>query len=402
MYKQIQKISIFLFILINIFGCGGESRPTERLINDCILVEVERGAVFHATVKDANGIVARDYNNSNVYIFDTLPTYPLSVSNGIIYLDNNLSKRVLLDINMSSYTNTITPITTILAESNTTKKAFLEGELFSNFGLSKEQLYSIPSRVQNTNMAILTNFLYKKAKETNSTLSELYNFDNHDELKVQFDSFKQTIESNPNLMVNGLIDSLKLENYLYDLNNSLFTKAPDESVLETKNYLTTDNILDIWMLKIPLKNENFSNLYIGIKIIKHENDGSNDIGEFVYSGVNISNGVLSNPIRIDVYGVGDSGSGGTWYDSKYNDGGILEKSFSLSNDGLLSINLGYGMTQQTMVSEISFKQPTTYEIYISASQNIFQKSSSTILNTLTTKKYSFTGFEGMSGEIIVK
>lgn len=397
--EQYYLKSFLIIPLIFLFaGCGDAVRPNENLVTDSIFVEVERGAVLYATVKDVNGVVAKDYNNSNIYLFDTLPTYPLVASGGVIKIANDTNKTVLLDINMSSYTNNITPITTILTESNRTKRAFLEEKLMGDFTLTKEELYSIPSKKENTNLAVLTNHLYKKAKENNTTLENIYNYTNNTTLKSEFDSFKAAIQNNSTLMVNGAIDSLKLENYLYEQNSSLFTKLQDVAKIAKKEFLTTNNIEDIWKISFPIKNQNFSNIKIGVKIIKYETDGTPDIGEFVYSGVDITNGTISNPTRLDVYGKGDSDSGATWYD-KLSDT-ILQNGFELQN-GVLTLNIGNAMKQQRFVSENTFKVATTYDITITSSENIFLYGFPMSLN-LIYNQYKFEAKEGMSGEIVIK
>ncbi|KIM03623.1 MAG: hypothetical protein KN64_11545 [Sulfurovum sp. AS07-7] len=399
MTKYIGKTFLIAPIVLLFSSCGNESRPNDTLLTNDVFVEVERGAVLNATVKDANGLLAKDYNNSNIYKFDTLPKYPLVVTGGIIKIDGDRNKSVLLDVKMSSYTNNITPITTILAESDMTKRASLEARLISDFGITKEELYSIPSKVKNSNLAILTNLLYVKAKQNHTSLENIFNYNISDSsLKNDFENLKSRVETNSSLMNDGRIDSLKLENYFYEQNSSLFTKMQDLAQLPKKEFLSSDNIEDIWKVGFDIKNQNFSDIKIGVKIIKHENDGSDDIGEFVYSGMDIVNGHISNPKRLEVYGKGDTENGSAWYDKSTDT--ILQNVFKVE-DGKLLLNLGYAMKQQKFVSENTFKATSTYDIYITSSSNIFLYSFPITLN-LIYNQYKFEAKEGMSGEIIIK
>jgi len=399
MTKYIGKTFLIAPLILLFSGCGNESRPNDTLLTNSIFVEVERGAVLNATVKDANGVVAKDYNNSNIYKFDTLPKYPLVVTGGIIKIDGDTSKTVLLDIKMSSYTNNITPITTILTESDIAKRASLEEKLMSDFGITKVELYGIPSKVKNSNLAILTNLLYIKAKANNTSLENIFNYNTDNTLlKNDFNSFKLQVKNNSSLMNNGIINSFKLENYFYEQDSSLFTKIQDVAQLPRKEFLSSDNIEDIWKVGFNIKNQNFSDIKIGVKIIKHENDGTDDIGEFVYSGMDIVNGSVSNPKRLEVYGKGDADNGSAWYDKSTDT--ILQNVFKVE-DGKLLLNLGYAMKQQKFVSENTFKATSTYDIYITSSSNIFLYSFPMTLN-LIYNQYKFEAKEGMSGEIVIK
>jgi hypothetical protein len=120
----------------------------------------------------------------------------------------------------------------------------------------------------------------------------------------------------------------------------------------------------------------------------------------VYSGLSIVDGVLSNPTRIDVYGVGRSGTGGTFFDSQYNTGAILENAITLNGNDL-SLNIGYIMKQQTLVDASSFKVVTTYDITLISSQAIFQYSIDKSLN-LIKGRYNFTNKKGISGVLQIK
>ena len=401
---------IFFCLTFIMSACGGGSgRPSDTVIpssTSTTTIEVERGPVKLANVKDANGNLARDKNGSNFYVFDSLPTYPITVTEGIIEINNDKNKTVILDINMSSYTNVITPITTLLSDSDKNKRADLEAYLMNTYNLTKEELYQSPSKSKNENIALLTNVIYKITKEKNSSINTIFSYknlitDTDTTLNDEFKRLSSKLDTNDSLKTNGKLDSLKLENYLYDTNSSLFTKIDDLAILPTREVNTSDDVQDIWKISFKINPlTNYNDFNIGIKISKHENDGTPDIGEFVYSGLSIKSGKLSNPSRIDVYGVGDSGSGGTFFDSQYNTGAILENAITL-NANTISLNLGYVMKQQSLVDASNFKIVTKYDIIVVSSLPIFKYSIDTSLS-LIKNKYSFIGKKGMSGELNIK
>ena len=77
---------------------------------------IERGPVLQSIVKDAQNKFAVNTANTNEYIFSSSPTYPITASEGWIDIDqdnNKTTNDVFLDVNLSSYSNIITPITTI-------------------------------------------------------------------------------------------------------------------------------------------------------------------------------------------------------------------------------------------------------------------------------------------------
>ncbi|MEA2050938.1 MAG: hypothetical protein U9O56_09445 [Campylobacterota bacterium] len=420
-FKLLKTTTICIAILFHI-GCGEDEKRPNLILeqnddnnnddNDTIyqasqVYEVERGAVYGAKVVDANGLFALQDIDTNIYRFSVVPTYPIVVSSGWIDIDSDQNKSrsdIELDIELSSYYSSITPVTTILAESNDTKREAIESKLTQYFDLNSSELIQIPSKSTNQNLAVLTNAIYKSSKENNTTIKELFNYktlieENNQTLKQSYDELFSI--SDTSIYTNGKIDSLKLEKYLFDTNNSLFTKLENLGTIENKIKLSSDDIEDIWEISFKIDSDyNYTDFDIGVEFIKYEDDGSNDKGEFVYTNLSITDGNISTPTELRVYGYGDSGSGGTWFDTSYNPQQVLEKSITL-DDNILSLNLGYVMKNQSAVSETTFKVKTTYDITIVASKPIFKYSSTKSLE-LINKKYSFLNKYGMTSEIQIK
>lgn len=404
--SPLQLLSLF-GLLFFMSACGTDTdKPPQKLIPiPSTIVEIERGPVKRASLSDAQGVFASDYNNSNFYIFENyLPTYPLAVSHGFIEINNERNKTVVLDTNMSSYTNVITPITTILSDTNESKREALEIKLMQEYSLTREELYLSASKSKNENIAILTNAIFKKAKEYNKSISAIFNYetlivDANTTLRNEFDALAAISE--PSILTDGKVDSIKLESYLYDTNVSIFTQLSDLIKLPYKEISSAANINDIWNLSFLINPSlSYKDVEIGVRIVKYEDDGSNDIGEFLYSGVNIENNTISNPTRIDVYGVGDSGSGRKWFDAQHNIGSILENAITLE-DGIITLNLGYIIQNQDLVDESSFRAVTKYDIVIVSSLPIFKYSTNTTIK-LINNRHSFEDEQGMIGEIRIK
>ena len=194
-------------------------------------VEVERGPVYNATVVDANGNTAESEKiNSNKYIFGSTPTYPITAkasNNSWIDIDgdgNRTTNDITLDINMTSYTNAITPITTILSDANKTRRVALANKLHEIFDIPLDGLYKTPSSSKNTNMTILTNAIYKRVKELHASIKTIFNYntlisEGNKTLENTYKSLKNAVEENSSLYINGQIDSSKRDRFQFCVNH---------------------------------------------------------------------------------------------------------------------------------------------------------------------------------------
>ncbi|MEA2016803.1 MAG: hypothetical protein U9N59_00010 [Campylobacterota bacterium] len=360
-------------------------------------VYVERGAVYLAIVKDSDGNYAVNTPNTNIYNFEDVPTYPIYASSGWIDIDNDNNKTlndVVLDLNLSSYSNNITPVTTLLSESNTTRRAAIEVKLFELFGINNVDLYKLPSVANNDKLEELTNALYKLSKEYNKTINNLFNYDT------------LIIESNSTLEDEVFKLSLynysgSLETYLYEENSSLFTNIKNIGTLDYKEITSTSDIEDIWNISLEVNSGiDYDSFNIGVRFIKSEDDGSDDMGDFVYKDISIRDDNITAPSKLDIYGYGDNKSGGTNFSDSYDPDNVREGSISLEN-GILKLNLGYVMKNQTAVSESRFKIATDYDIKIVSTKPIF-KYSKTLTLKLIYNEYDFINAQGVTGEIKIK
>lgn len=99
--SYISGFGLVLVLSIGLNGCGGggggsstgNSVPT---VNNPIptSVTVERGKVYDATVVDSENHIAIQKNGTNIYRFDDVPKYPITVTNGWIDVIMMAEKRL--------------------------------------------------------------------------------------------------------------------------------------------------------------------------------------------------------------------------------------------------------------------------------------------------------------------
>jgi hypothetical protein len=158
--------------LLSLTGCGSSDSAT-TLASTATDVTVERGKVFNATVTDSSTppLVATQREGQNVYTFSRNPTYPINVTDGWIDVDNDgvmTSADYPLDINMTSYSDKVTPITTYLADTNESIREQRLAELVSEMNIPSDELLKLPSEASNDAIA-LTNSMYEIMKANSST-----------------------------------------------------------------------------------------------------------------------------------------------------------------------------------------------------------------------------------------
>jgi hypothetical protein len=181
---KMHGVSLTMIFAINIVGCGGDTKQSpEKIIPTKITVE--RGKVFNANVIDKNGNIAIQNIGTNTYTFLNKPTYPITASGGWIDIDGNnklTSNDIKLDINLTSYTNEITPISTFISNSDKNLRNQKLLSLLSKINdsnLSSEQLLMLPSKssieVQKLHNAAFVALLKNDDKELDIILNELNN-----------------------------------------------------------------------------------------------------------------------------------------------------------------------------------------------------------------------------------
>jgi hypothetical protein len=165
---------------------------------------------------------------------------------------------------------------------------------------------------------------------------------------------------------------------------------------------STDDVEDIWNVSFRVDiTTDYEEFEIGVKFFKREDDGSDDIGEFVYRNLTINSSELSNPDALFIEGTGDSGSGGTYFYSGYNPNNMLENSIELNSD-VLTLKLGLLMKNQDMVDETTFKVKEDYDIYITSNVPIIKDSKNMDIDIINPSKYDFSNSNGIEGRIEIK
>ena len=181
---KLSVVSIAAALLLS--GCenattNSSSNPTD--------VTVERGKVYDAIVTDANGQVATQKSNKNVYTFKQPPVYPITATGGWIDVDNdgNMTKAdVELDLNLTSYSNIITPITTYIADKDITTREKKLAQLSKDMNCTKDDLLKVPSLASDVDVLLAVNAIYKTMKDFNAT--DIHSTEHLNALK---DNFKE-------------------------------------------------------------------------------------------------------------------------------------------------------------------------------------------------------------------
>ncbi len=135
---------------VSLVGCGGGTSADADLggTGGGTLVSVSNAPIYNATVTDADGQLAYQVPGTYQYKFASTPRYPISASGG--WMDVNLNETfdagtdVNLGYTMTSYSTTITPVTTYIADANETIREARLQELSDEFNISTEILLDIP------------------------------------------------------------------------------------------------------------------------------------------------------------------------------------------------------------------------------------------------------------------
>jgi hypothetical protein len=160
-----------LCLLTLLAGCGGGGGTSSKTDNSTI-VNVERGAVLNATVKDASNQVATWNKGTNSYTFKNSITYPISVTGGFVDIDsdgikNNSDFDLDLELKSSSGKN-VTLISTIVYNQDESIQKNNLNVLSQEFSLSEDELLDLPSSKKE--LALLSNIIYKNL-ELNSSIN---------------------------------------------------------------------------------------------------------------------------------------------------------------------------------------------------------------------------------------
>ncbi|MCK5294993.1 MAG: cadherin repeat domain-containing protein, partial [Arcobacteraceae bacterium] len=359
--SPIYKIKSSYIFIINVSdGINTITQDINLTINN-LTVTVQRGNVYGALVKDENNQTATwgisDTNNKliNTYTFTNTIKFPIKVTGG--YIDVNQNDEIdtndtLLDINMSSFSNIVTPITTFFAEANSSEKEKLYQYIDSNFNLDKDKiLNTLPTDLNSNNDAvILSNGLYLNIRNNTELNTSIIN------------DIKAKAEDNSTLNQKAMLRFL--EEYIVEDKNIFTLKTDDVTSANTKitqllnpidlnnSYFnrdvnSTDNIEKIWNFAFDINNsQNISNFDIGIKFTK----STGAIGTILLQNNSISNHIINGPTSMKVY---FKSSDGTKSVSKTYDGirfKPIDNVLVLYNN-ILMINLANVMLSDDFKSE---------------------------------------------------
>lgn len=232
MTKQYLQSSLMALVTATLLvGCGGSSEETsnntnQEVNNGTTEIEVERGKVYQATVKDSStpAQTATQTENSNIYTFSKKPTMPIIATGGWIDVDgdgNMSDSDIENDFNLSSYSYVVTPLTTYLGDTNSTEGKAKVEQLLTDMNISKEDLNKVPSKSTTSGIAI-QNALYKVMKTKGSTL---LTSDDLDDVNSSFNEIKEAIAQRPDLVDVSAIAKFAEQDIVDVLKNSGHAKA---------------------------------------------------------------------------------------------------------------------------------------------------------------------------------
>lgn len=191
--KKSLSLLTVLALSVGFNGCGGgSSTPTVNQPTPTA-VTVERGKVYDATVVDSQNNVGTQKVGTNTYVFDDIPKYPITVTGGWIDVDSDGRKTtadVELTTPMKSYSTNVTPISTYIADVNSTVRENRLNTLAIKTGVSIDELLKLPS-TGNTDAMLVQNSVFKKIKLAGS-ISDI----NISDIKSEFDRLKAIATQN--------------------------------------------------------------------------------------------------------------------------------------------------------------------------------------------------------------
>ena len=206
------KTTIFFFILILIATTG---------CNDIKLnhtdIEVERGKIYEANVTDSSNppIVAVMTKGSNIYRFNSRVNYPIIVKNGWIDVDGDKNKTtadLINDLNLTSYSNIVTPITSYLGDTNSIKGKAKLDQLISEMNVTKDNLLKVPSQ-STPEVVLIANTIFLAIKRDGKKIVNIEFTDIND----TFDSLRDMLDTHKDKTIEQL--ALAIEQDIIKDNN---------------------------------------------------------------------------------------------------------------------------------------------------------------------------------------
>lgn len=182
-------------------GCSDDEESSGSSSNSSG-IEVERGKVYNAKVYVGRTLAgtykeATPSPGSNIYSFDQSPSDVVSVKSGWIDIDGDgvaTTSDVELDLTLTNSTfktNIITPITTWIGS----EQERLD-DLESEFGVTKDELLTVPSKATKE-VILIANAIYYKGK---TVYDEYYYYTNDiddvtiDDIRSEYDELKTVLD----------------------------------------------------------------------------------------------------------------------------------------------------------------------------------------------------------------
>ncbi|MEA2049782.1 MAG: hypothetical protein U9O56_03550, partial [Campylobacterota bacterium] len=160
---------------------GNDNNQEQTITTEYTDVIVEKAAVYDSVVEDSAGNIAYQLGDSSTYRFSVVPTYPITATGG--YMDINNDKVInsydaILDINLSSYTNNLTTVSTYLASiDDTSNREDALTTLAGLFETTTNELLKTPFTTTDENaikaFAALYVAIKENNKEANATIDQI-------------------------------------------------------------------------------------------------------------------------------------------------------------------------------------------------------------------------------------
>lgn len=367
-------------------SCESINLDSNTKTQNSVDIKVERGAVFMSTVVDANGTKASKNNlgYSNIYTFPNQPIYPISAKGGYIDIDGNgklTRDDAKLDIDMVSYSNIISPLTTIVKDNNSSIEY-----LTKNYNISRSDIFDkVPSKTS-IDTILFSNIAYIAIKngykidsdEFTQTVTNIKDIYNQKFADIK-DLHQLSILLEQELLKDKNITTPISENEITSIENNISNQTITPIISGTdknntttqqqsytpfsKEYKSSDSVNTIWnfIIKIPI-DKDIDNFDIGTTLVRNI-DGTK--GFILIKGVSLKDGQITSIGSVKVFGIKASGSTGSIaYGSS---SPITQNSVSIIQGDSILVNLGEIMQKQTIVSEESFKRVSNYSVnlYIS-------------------------------------
>lgn len=324
MKKQSLGLALLSSLIFTACGGGGGSSSGNIISSKATDIEVERGKVYSALVKDSKGNIAQQKANTNIYTFANTPAYPITVSGGWIDIDGDGQKTnsdINLKYEMKSYSNIVTPITTYIADENEEKrneklKKLLEQvNSLDGENITKEDLLKTASK-SSKKAQMLINAVYAESIENSSyenikidevlvRVNDFANITMNDNLSLEQSAIeyeKYLIEQSDikDMFNNQKLDNTDIKKYTLPILNTKGIKKDSKSIVIINDFpiLAIDELVKVW------------DSYKGLTLYRGENNTTceNNFSGFKYCETKSINDYVNLPNtgeKISLIGVYD-------------------------------------------------------------------------------------------------